>query len=140
MAQIIAVLAIAKNILGVATALLGLSDKLIEARGKRRAAIADLFERISNTLLTVSGEIRRGKQPDGACSAIITYANELPKTISKEVGDKKANELAQTLHSNYRVEQFAVGLRKKADKERYLKQIDEASGKFRALAYLVRAR
>lgn len=128
------------NILGVVKSLLGMSDQLRAAQHQRRADMATLFEKISTCLATVSSEIRMGNVPHGRCNELITYAQELPAVISKEVGDAKATELGITLHSSYNVEQLAVELKNASDKEPHLKQIEEASGKFQALANIVRAK
>jgi hypothetical protein len=130
---------IIKNILAVAKALLGLTDQLRAADSQRRNSIADLFEHISDTLSQVSSEIRLGHVPHGKCSELITYADALPGTIAGQVGDQKADELGKTLHSGYNVELLAMQLEDKSDKEPYLQALEEASGKFRALAYLMRA-
>ena len=127
-----------KSILDVVKTLLGLSDKLKAARRERRADMATLFEQISNCLASVSAEIRVGGVPHGRCGELITYADALPAVIEQEVGPAKATELGKALHSGYAVEQLAIQLRDVPDREPHLAQIEEASGKFRALANLVR--
>ncbi len=127
------------NILGVAKSLLGLTDKLQAAEQARKEKIASLFEKISDCLVGVSSEIRIGNVPHGRCNELITYAHELPDLIRANVGDQKADELGQTLHSAYNVERMAMDISAVADKESCLKEIEEASGKFRALANIVRA-
>lgn len=132
-------LTVARNIIGVATSLFGLLGKLRGARVERRVAMAGLFEKISDCLAAVSGEIRAGNVPHGRCGELITYAQELPAAIESEVGRPKADELGGTLHSAYNVEQLANDISRVSDKEPYLKEIEEAAGKFRALAHVVRA-
>ncbi len=129
---------LAKNILDVAKILLGLSDQLRAAEKQRRLEMANLFESISSCLANVSGEIRVGNIPHGSCSELITYSEALPGFTDKELGDAKARELAETLRSAYNVEQMAMDLHEKSDKEPYLKEIEEASGKFSALANILR--
>lgn len=127
-----------KNILDVAKALLGMSDQFRAIEQKRRADLATLFENISACLATVSSEIRIGNIPHGKCEELITYSEALPELISKELGETKANELGDTLRSAYDVERMAMELREISEKEPHLKYIEEASGKFRALANIVR--
>lgn len=129
-----------KTILEVAKSLLGLSDSLKAADSKRKAEMATLFEKISDCLATVSSEIRSGNVPHGKCHELMTYAVELPALIVEEVGVERAKELGETLHSAYNVEGMAMAIGQTADKEPYLQQVEEASGKFRALANLLRVR
>ena len=129
------------TILDVAKSLLGLSDQLRNADRQKRGDMAQLFESISDCLVAVSTEIRSGGVPHGRCAELAQYAEALPGLVEAELGQPKARELGQTLHSAYNVESVAIGLQQVADdqqKDPYLAQIDEASGKFRALANLVR--
>ncbi len=127
-----------RGILGVAKSLFGLLGGLRKARTQRRAAMATLFERISECLVVVSAEIRTGNIPHGKCAEVITYAEELPVVIGEEVGQEKAEELGRVLHSAYSVEGLAQAVNEVADKEPYLREIEEAAGKFRALAHILR--
>lgn len=130
-----------KTILDVAKSLLGISDQLRNAERERRKDMAHLFEQISNCLVAVSTEIREGGVPHGRCQELQQYAAALPALIKKDSGESRAHELGDTLFSAYNVESVAMNLQKIADdqeKEPYLAQIEEASGKFRALANLVR--
>jgi len=128
-----------KNILYVVQSLFGLSDKLKASDRQRRIDMADLFEKISSCLATVSSEIRKGNVPHGKCYELDTYAQALSEAIRKEVGDKKADELEHTLHSAHNVERLAMEINELASgKETYLREIEEASGKFQALANIVR--
>jgi len=131
-----------KNILEVVKSLLGLSEKLAAAKRQRRENMAALFEKISSCLASVSSEIRMGKVPHGKCYELETYAQELPDAIRVEVGDDKATELGNTLLSAHRVERLAMEINELAeeDKEPLLKDIEEASGRFQALANIVRVR
>jgi hypothetical protein len=131
-----------KTILDVAKALVGVSDQLRRANRERRQDMAQLFDAISSCLAAVSTEIRAGGVPHGRCAELEQYAQALPGVVAKELGDARAQELGQTLHSAYNVESVAVGLQQVTsaqEKEPYLAEIEEASGKFRALANLVRA-
>jgi len=128
------------NILGVAKALLELAGRLTAAGQNRKEKTATLFENISGCLAEVSSEIRRGDVPYGRCHELMTYAQELPDLIRAEVGDEKADELGRTLYSAHDVEAVAMGLIGVQNKEPCLSVIEEASGKFRAIANMVRAR
>jgi hypothetical protein len=126
------------NILGVAKSLLGLSDKLAAAERARRTDISNLFSSISDCLSAVASEVREGKIPHGKCGELITYADQLPGLLETDIGEEKATKLGRTLHSSYDVEGMAASLDSEADKEPYLKVIEEAAGKFRALSNLTR--
>jgi len=130
-----------KTILDVAKSLLGISDQLRNADRQRRAEMAKLFEQISDTLVAVSAEIRTGGIPHGRCGELQQYSAALPALLKDDLGESRAQELGDTLLSAYNVESVAMNLQKVVDdqeKEPYLAQLEEASGKFRALANLVR--
>jgi hypothetical protein len=130
---------ITENLVEAAKLVIGVLDKLRAAKREHKNDIANLFEEISACLATVSSEIRMGNVPSGKCGQIITYAEELPKLIKKDVGKAKAEQIGKTLHSAYNVEQLAMTIHKLADKESYLRSIEEASGKFQAFANILRA-
>ena len=130
-----------KTILDVAKSLLGMSDQLRSADRERRNDMAQLFVQISECLVAVSTEIRTGGVPHGRCAELEQYAQMLPGLVAKELGNTRAQELGDTLRSAYNVESVAIGLQEvknSQEKEPYLAQMEEASGKFRALANLVR--
>jgi len=116
------------------------SDRLRSAERQRRMDMAEVFEQISGCLTDVSQEIRAGRVPHGRCSELFFYAKALPDKIRKELGNDEAERLGSTLRSAYDVEGVAVRLLQdvQTDKGTYLKEIEEASGQFRALANLVR--
>ena len=129
-----------KTILEVARSLLGISDQLRAADQQRRQRMADLFEKISGCLVAVSTEIRTGGVPHGRCAELEHYAQALPALLEKELGPARATELGDMLHSAYNVESVAINLQAfegVSEKEPYLAQIEEAAGKFQALANLV---
>ncbi len=131
-----------KTILDVSKSLLGLKDQLRTADRERRGDMAGLFTQISDCLSAVSTEIRSGGVPHGRCGELQLYAQELPDKIRKEVGDEKAQDLGELLFHAYNVESVAMNLHQlenASEKEPYLAQIEEASGKFRALANLMKA-
>ena len=131
-----------KTILEVAKSLLGVSEQLRSAGRERRGDMAQLFDAISECLVAVSTEIRTGGVPHGRCAELAQYAEALPGLVQDELGEDRAEELGSTLYSAYNVESVAMGLQQVEDakeKEPYLAQIEEASGKFRALATLMRA-
>ncbi len=130
------------TILDVARSLLGMSDQLRSASRERRGDMAQLFDSISECLEAVATEIRAGGVPHGRCGELSEYARSLPELVAVELGEQRATELGETLHSAYNVERVAIGLQDVTDaqqKEPYFAQLEEASGKFRALASLVRA-
>ena len=129
---------ITDNLVESAKLVIGVLDKLRAAKKQHRNDIADLFGKIGDCLVAVSSEIRMGNVPSGKCGEIITYAEELPKLIRKDVGKKKADEIGDTLHSAYNVERLAIDIKNVADKEPYLRSIEEASGKFNAFANILR--
>ena len=115
------------------------SERLRMAERDRRIDMARLFEHISGCFAAVSGQIRAGRVPHGKCSELFAYAQRLPDKIRKELGDDEAERLGSMLRSAFNVEGVAMRLPDvPADKEPYLKEVDEAAGEFQALANLVR--
>jgi hypothetical protein len=131
-------LGIVRGILGVAKSLLGMVGGLRKARAERKAAVAALFEQISDCLAAVSAEIRIGEIPHGKCAEVLTYAEQLPDVVRAEIGSENADELGRALKAAHSVEGLANDLNGVEDKEYYLRDIEEAAGKFRALAHLTR--
>jgi hypothetical protein len=115
-----------------------MSNQLRDADRQRRSDLAELLGKISDCLAEVSVKIRAGDVPYGHCAELLTYANELPSRINKQVGEDKANELGQQLADAHNVEQFGIEVGALADKEPSLASLDEAAGTFRALSNLVR--
>jgi hypothetical protein len=130
---------IAKAILDAAKTLLGLADQLKASDRQQRADMADLFDKISVCLASTSSEIRAGGIPHGRCGELMMYADSLPPLAEGALGEEKAKALGVQLHSAYAVEQLAAQIAKAADQEPHLAALEEASGKFRALANLLRA-
>jgi hypothetical protein len=103
--------------------------------------MAKLFDDISGTLMDVSREIRAGYVPHRKCGLLIGYAEELPDKTRDELGTDNALKYGRMLGSAYNVEQVAMSLQhfsNAAEREPYLKDLEEASGKFQALANLVK--
>ncbi len=131
-------LSIGKGILDVAKSLIGVSDKLKAAKQDRKDRIATLFEKVSDCLAAVSSEIRSGKVPHGRCAELEAYGDQLPDLVRNQVPDR-ADALGNQLKAAHNVEGMAQALSVGQDKEPYLAQIEEASGKFHALSNIMRA-
>jgi hypothetical protein len=127
-----------EKILNVAKAAMGLSDQFRAAQSEKKEKIAKLFEQIGDCLIKVSAEIRAGRVPHGSCNELSTYAQELPVLLSKELGDTKARQLGEDLDAAHNTEAGAIDLRGEDDPEPYLQRLEEAAGKFQALANLIR--
>jgi hypothetical protein len=129
-----------KRLHEVASSLSEKSDRLRSAERQRRTDMAELFTSIGACLEAVSGEIRAGNVPHGRCAELFRYARALPDKVRKELGDEEAEQLGRKLMSAYNVEGAAIPRLEdvQADTKPYLKEIDEASGEFRALANLVK--
>ena len=126
-------------ILEVAKGVIELIPQLRAARREKRLRVARLMGQISDCLITVSAEIRKGNVPNGQCGQLIGFANQLPRTIQSLTGKKRARQLADQLHAAYNVEMLAVRLEKLKKKEPYLAKLEEAGGKFRAVAQVLQA-
>lgn len=126
-------------ILDVAKSLLKVVNQLRGAEYERRASMAILFEEISICLASLSSEIRLGNIPYKTCLDLCSYVQQLPDKIRQEVGPAQAQKLGATLSSVCAVENLAYNIGQVADPEPYLKQIEEASGKFQSLANIMRS-
>lgn len=99
---------------------------------------------VSRSLSRESERLRRAERDRRMDMAklfdeLFAYANRLPDKIRKELGDDEAQRIGSMLRSAYNVEGVAMRLQVvPAEKERYLREIDEAAGEFQALANLVR--
>lgn len=133
-----AMLDLVKNILAVVKALLSVKDKLGAAAREQRIEMATLFLNISECLAATSAEIRAGQVPHGRCGELQAYGQGLEPRIAPAIGPARAKELADQLTSAYAVERLAYAIADADDRETHLGGLEEASGKFRALANLVR--
>ncbi len=131
---------IIENVLKVATSLLDLFKGASALSRERMDKLADLLQRISETLSAVSASVRTGHIPHGECGKLITYSEELPKLIKGHVTDQKADELGDLLRSSYAVERLAGALAAIEDRDPHLAKLDEAAGKFSALSHILRAK
>ena len=127
-------------ILELAKSLLGMSDQLKAAERQQKSDLATLFEKIGGSLAATSSEIRSGKTPHNRAEEINTYAEGIFPIASKALGEDKANELKYALESAYwaKLGAFQATSSDLEPDEELLKVIEEASGKFQALANLVR--
>ena len=129
---------VVEGIRDVAKGIIELIPKLQSARRDKRLRIANLMEQISDCLIKVSAEIRIGNQPHGQCGQLIGFAEQLPTMLKNAIGKNEANALGQQLHASYKVEELAMRLDRVKKKEPYLAKLEEASGKFRVVALVLR--
>ena len=129
-----------ENLLGVGKELIGLAREIRAGRIEHRREIAKLMDKISRCLAAVASEIRLGRVPHGKCGQIDMYAHELQTLLGRALKKKTAERLARTLSSSHRVEGLAIALKNTRAKEKHLAKLEEASGKFRAVANMLRAR
>jgi hypothetical protein len=124
-----------KSALEVATSLLALSDRLKAGDPSCRMSMFLLFENISDCLAALSSAIRNRDVPAHVqCARLITDAKSLPQVICKEVGEADAETLGKSVTSGYDFERLVAETSIAID-ETDLAQLEEASGKFRALAH-----
>jgi hypothetical protein len=131
-----------RGILEIANSLFERSGLLGRADRQRRMDMAHLFESISGCLAAVSREIRAGKEAYARCDELHEYGLALPDKIREEMGSDRAEQLGNTLRSAHFAREFSLGHLggDVARREPYLQVIEEASGKFQALANLVKVR
>jgi hypothetical protein len=127
-----------KAFLDIAKSLLGLSEQLKAAKRQRREDLAKLFEGISGCLADIATQIGAGDGAHGKCGELLTYAQALPDAIRADVGDAQAAGLGTVLNSALGMRSAVSQLNEAAKKDACLQVIQEASGKFKALANLVR--
>ena len=129
-----------EKILFVAQTLFSFRGEFRKARHEKRDRIADLFEKISKCIADVSTELKADEIPHGKCAEMLTYANMLSDTVKDEIGEEKAEQLAQDLIEAHEVEALWGPLHNAPDRDNQLAKLDQASGVFIALANLLRAR
>jgi len=128
-----------EKILSVADKLFSLRGEFRKAHREKRDRIADLFEKISKCIADVSTELKADKEPYGKCAEMLTYANMLEDTVKDEIGEEKAEQLAQDLIDAHEVEALWIQLHNAPDRDNQLAKLDQASGVFIAIANLLRA-
>lgn len=132
---------IASNLLSIPKQILRLITSVKTLQRDAADRTADLFRHISETLALVASEIREGQVPHGACAQLATFADEFVETTQGLLGEAKAQELAAVLRDNHNVEMLAANLASgETEVETAARQIEEASGRFFALAFMIRAK
>jgi TRAP-type mannitol/chloroaromatic compound transport system substrate-binding protein len=117
----------------VVSKLFEVSDSLKQAKGEKRQRIVDYFYKIEECLLHSAEELRQGKVPHGKWGELRVYAWDLPNTIGKEIGEEKANELADLLKAT-------ISNPPDPNDEGDIELIETAAGKFRGLAVTISAK
>jgi len=130
-----------KTFRDVAESLRGFIQDYRKAKKERKEDIARLYRKIGTCLKEVSEELEKGIYPYGKCEMIATYAKELPDTIGKEIGERKAKKYSEALLVVHKVEKANETLKKMDIEDRKLKLVPlkEAAGKFLALSDLILA-
>ena|ERR1051325_3662560 len=127
------------DIVNIARTLFGLKGDLEKARRDRRDRIADYFDAISRTVAEVAASLRQREVPHGKCAEMRTYADQLVETVGDEIGQQKAEPLAEQLKDAHEVELLLSEVYGATDAEEKLAQLEEASGLFKATATSIRA-
>jgi hypothetical protein len=127
--------------LKVVEALAGYIREYKKAKKERREAIATLYEQIGLCLANTARRMRIPEYPGGECGNILEFSEGLPDTVGDVIGNKKALEIAKILKKSHKVElEYAkLSQMKPEDRELELAKLDEAAGRFQALAKLIRA-
>jgi hypothetical protein len=132
-------IALISSLLKVASSLFGLFKGASALDKAKAEGLAVLLEKVADCLVATTVAIRGGQVPHGECGRLQTYAMELPQALDGFMAAEKATDLGDLLLSAYRVEGLAYDLAQTSDREAHLAQLEEASGKFRATADLIRA-
>jgi acetyl esterase/lipase len=130
---------IPRDIQAVAQDLMALEAKLAAPEPERRQKIADYFDAISKCLSAVYASLQKNQVPHDQCAELEGYAQMLPATVGKEIGEEKAQELSKRFPCAHPVEWLWEEFNDSPDKAKNLPKIEEASHVFAALAKSVRA-
>ena len=124
-------------ILNAVKVLFGLKDSLVTAAVERRSRMADLFGSVAACLEATAQELKAGDYPAQRCQELLTYAEDLPAVVEKELGPEKAGEIGGALRDAHEVERLHADSGTPDGKANVAK-LDEAAGLLRALSNLVR--
>jgi hypothetical protein len=131
-------LTLMKGVTGLADNLLALFTKTEARRLAKREALASFAEEIARSLATVSASLRNGEVPHGECARIETVAGRLPEALAGAVAPEEADKWRDLLVRSHNVEGMVAELNRTTDIAPYLAEIDQAAGRFSALAMLLR--
>ena len=131
---------IIETILDVGMKLFGLRAQLSKARQDRKALVADFLSALAQTIEDVTGSLRQGIYPGGKCQELLSHALRMEEAIGDLIGTQDAQDLSNKLREIWQIEQLYGELKSESDdkRESRLRLLDEAAGKFRAAAAVVR--
>ncbi len=133
-----------KDILTAAKIVVDLATGASTLTRARRERLAVLLEQISDTLSETSARLRKRQIPYDACAKLSEYAEELGERLKGVIPEKRATALVANLHSANSIRELAAKLLDSArpgkSESANLSGLEEAAGKFRAAAHLLRAK
>jgi hypothetical protein len=145
------------EISGVVGTLASLIDTLKRAKRDRRDRVAEYFQNVSVCLDSIARALRAAIAsessagaaiPHSACAELSAYAESLPSTVGKEIGEAKAASLANQLGRAAQSRALAVGYIELSqiaetdggrDRDAAVLGLEESAGQLRALAVILRA-
>lgn len=130
--------ALAPRIIRATKAIFDAREEFQKTSPQRRAQIATAVDRIADVLGGMSTDIRGGAFPAAKATEVITRARDLPDAFGAEVGETKANEIADALKEVAALQQI-VAVRSDAVGRDHLGKLDGAVAVLRMLSEYLRA-
>lgn len=128
---------IAKNLLEFSQCLLGLGETIATHRREERERLAMYLDKIASTVETIRHSLEKEDRPVSACAEldeyVLTLAHVLTPTLPKE-----AARFEQALTRGSLARGLLMIVRDAGSQEIAFNDLDEAAGRFRALANRLR--
>ncbi|MBA2728485.1 MAG: hypothetical protein H0U49_09990 [Parachlamydiaceae bacterium] len=127
---------IIKAIFDVAKNLLGMKTELEKANREKRDRVSAYFADIGKLIEEVSASLKLKQYPHGSCAQLEDLANLMPKTLKGLLPEETILENYQKLYEVRKIEILfgQISHLKESEIPGKLTQLDEAAGKFKALA------
>jgi hypothetical protein len=127
---------IIKAIIDVAKNMLGMKTELEKAKRNRRDRVSAYFSDIGKLIEEVSASLKLKQYPHGSCAQLETLASLMPKTLEGLLPEEVIRENYHKLCEVRKIEMLfgQISHLKESEIPSKLVQLDEAAGKFKALA------
>lgn len=131
---------IVKTILEVARGLFGFRADIAKANRERRDRVADYFSEVADLLDSTSASLKQRTYPSGSCSQLGHLADQMDQSLAGLVPEPDLLRFQSELRRVHEIEQLFSELSSLSDQAAAirLKDLDEASGMFRATSMHLR--
>lgn len=131
---------IIKTILEVARGLFGFRADIAKANRDRRDRVADYFSEVADLLDSTSASLKQRTYPSGSCAQLGQLADQMDQSLAGLVPESDLLRFQSELRRVHEIERVFSELSSLSDQAAVLrlKDLDEASGMFRAISMHLR--